>query len=50
VKLLSLGGGHADLNVLLSEVKDIRNGAKSFMNAQNAGTVDLYECTECRYS
>ncbi|XP_005110353.1 arp2/3 complex-activating protein rickA isoform X2 [Aplysia californica] len=41
VKLLSLGGGHADLHVLLSEVKDMRNTAKAFMNAQNTVSQDF---------
>ena len=40
-KLLSLGGGHSDLHVLLSEVKDMRNTAKTFMNAQNAVSQDF---------
>ncbi|KAI8783690.1 arp2/3 complex-activating protein rickA isoform X2, partial [Biomphalaria glabrata] len=41
VKLMSLGGGHTDLHVLLSEVKDMRNTAKSFMNVQNAVSQDF---------
>lgn len=36
-----LGGGHADLHLLLSEVKDMRNTAKAFANAQNAVAQDL---------
>ncbi|KAH9519350.1 hypothetical protein Btru_075313 [Bulinus truncatus] len=41
VKLMSLGGGHTDLHVLLSEVKDMRNTAKAFMNVQNTVSQDL---------
>ncbi|GFS18976.1 zinc-binding alcohol dehydrogenase domain-containing protein 2 [Elysia marginata] len=36
-----LGGGHSDLHLLLSEVKDMRNTAKAFANAQNAVAQDL---------
>ncbi|RUS77157.1 hypothetical protein EGW08_015080 [Elysia chlorotica] len=36
-----LGGGHADLHLLLSEVKDMRNTAKAYTNAQNAVAQDL---------
>lgn len=41
MKLMSLGAGHTDLQVLLSEVKDMRNTAKAFMNAQNAVSQDF---------
>nr|KAG5691286.1 hypothetical protein BaRGS_017252 [Batillaria attramentaria] len=41
VKLLSLGAGHGDLNVLISEVKDMRTTAKAFMNAQSAASQDM---------
>ncbi|XP_025085604.1 uncharacterized protein LOC112559005 [Pomacea canaliculata] len=41
VKLMSLGAGHADLNVLISEVKDMRTTAKAFMNAQSSASQDL---------
>lgn len=41
MKLLSLGAGHGDLNVLISEVKDMRTTAKAFMNAQSAASQDL---------
>ncbi|KAK7098166.1 uncharacterized protein [Littorina saxatilis] len=41
VKLMSLGAGHGDLNVLISEVKDIRSTAKAFMNAQSVASQDL---------
>ncbi len=37
MKLLSLGGGHGDLNMLISEQKDVKNTAKAFMAAQNSG-------------
>lgn len=38
---MSLGAGHGDLNVLISEVKDMRTTAKAFMNAQSAASQDL---------
>lgn len=38
---MSLGAGHGDLNVLISEVKDMRITAKAFMNAQSAASQDL---------
>lgn len=37
MKLLSLGGGHGDLNMVISEQKDVKNTAKAFMAAQNSG-------------
>ncbi|XP_053383784.1 uncharacterized protein LOC123536240 [Mercenaria mercenaria] len=41
VKLLSLSSGHGDLNVLVSDIKDIKNCAKAFMNAQNLASQDM---------
>lgn len=42
-KLRSLGsGGSADLNVMVSELKDMRESAKGFMNAQNSGNEELF--------
>lgn len=39
----SLGsGGSSDLNVMVSELKDMRESAKGFMNAQNSGNVDFF--------
>jgi hypothetical protein len=38
---MSLGHGHGDLNVLISEVKDMRSTAKAFMNAQSAGEKNM---------
>lgn len=39
----SLGsGGSADLNVMVSELKDMRESAKGFMNAQNSGNVVFF--------
>lgn len=35
-------GGSADLNVMVSELKDMRESAKGFMNAQNSGNVDFF--------
>ena len=40
MKLLSLGGGHGDLNMVISEQKDVKNSAKAFMAAQNSGKMD----------
>lgn len=38
----SLGsGGSADLNVMVSELKDMRESAKGFMNAQNSACQDM---------
>ncbi|XP_023240841.1 uncharacterized protein LOC111639251 [Centruroides sculpturatus] len=36
VRLKSIGGGHADLNMVISELKDMRQAAKAFMAAQNS--------------
>ncbi|XP_074660736.1 uncharacterized protein LOC141913171 [Tubulanus polymorphus] len=36
VRLLSLTGGHGNLNMVISEEKDIRNTSKAFMAAQNS--------------
>jgi len=43
VKIMSglTGGNHSDLNILISEIKDVRNGAKSFMTAQNSAAQQL---------
>ncbi|KAL4225376.1 hypothetical protein ACF0H5_016065 [Mactra antiquata] len=41
VKLMSLGGGHSDLNVLVCDIKDIKNCAKAFMNAQHTAAQDM---------
>lgn len=42
-KLRSLGsGGSADLNVMVSELKDMRESAKGFMNAQNSGNLKIF--------
>lgn len=39
----SLGsGGSADLNVMVSELKDMRESAKGFMNAQNSGNPKIF--------
>ncbi|KAJ8303887.1 hypothetical protein KUTeg_017470 [Tegillarca granosa] len=40
-KLLSLGGGNSDLNVMISEVKDMRNHSKAFMNSQHTASQDF---------
>jgi len=38
VKIMSglTGGNHSDLNMLISEIKDVRSGGKTFMTAQNS--------------
>lgn len=41
VKLLSLGVGHSDLNVLVSDIKDIKSCARAFMNAQQIAAQDM---------
>lgn len=40
-KLMSFGTGNADLNILMSEVKDVRSSAKSFMGAQSLASNDM---------
>ncbi len=35
--MLTLGAGHVNLNVVISEEKDVKNTAKAFMGAQNSG-------------
>ncbi|KAL5006622.1 hypothetical protein ScPMuIL_015428 [Solemya velum] len=41
IRFLSLGGGHSDLHVLISQIKDTRNSAKAFRTAQTAASHDL---------
>lgn len=41
VRLKSIGGGHADLNMVISELKDMRQAAKAFMAAQNSAAQDM---------
>lgn len=41
VRLKSIGGGHADLNMVISELKDMRQAAKVFMAAQNSAAQDM---------
>ena len=48
VKLLSLGGGHIDLNMLISEQKDARKTAKAFMSAQHSGMYSDNMTTDLR--
>lgn len=35
MRLKALGGGHGDLSMVISELKDVRQAAKVFMQAQN---------------
>jgi len=41
VRLKSLSGGHTDLNLIISELKDVRQAAKAFMQAQNTAAQDM---------
>ena len=43
VKIMSglTGGNHSDLNLLISEIKDVRSGGKTFMTAQNSAAQHL---------
>ena len=34
---MSLSGGHTELNMVLSELKDVRNATKALAAAQNSG-------------
>ncbi|KAK6183969.1 hypothetical protein SNE40_002287 [Patella caerulea] len=40
-RLLSFGAGHSDLNVLISELKDMRNSQKAYANAQTSACQDF---------
>uniref|UniRef100_A0A147BHM0 Putative myosin-i heavy chain-like protein n=1 Tax=Ixodes ricinus TaxID=34613 RepID=A0A147BHM0_IXORI len=40
-RLKALNGGHADLNLVISELRDIRLAMKSFLTAQNSVSQDL---------
>ncbi|XP_075739816.1 uncharacterized protein LOC119181094 isoform X1 [Rhipicephalus microplus] len=40
-RLKALNGGHADLNLVISELRDIRLAMKSFLTAQNAVAQDM---------
>ncbi|XP_064601843.1 uncharacterized protein LOC135467871 [Liolophura sinensis] len=46
VRLMTLGGGHSDLSVLISEVRDMRNTAKAFMTAQNSAAQYMLKWAE----
>ncbi|XP_046406585.1 uncharacterized protein LOC124171458 [Ischnura elegans] len=41
VRLKALGSGHSDLNMVISQLKDVRSSAKAFMMAQNTAMQDL---------
>ncbi|XP_035208384.1 uncharacterized protein LOC118183065 [Stegodyphus dumicola] len=41
VRLKSLGAGHSDLNMVISELKDLRHATKAFMSAQNSASQDM---------
>ncbi|XP_064477606.1 uncharacterized protein LOC135391308 [Ornithodoros turicata] len=40
-RLKALNGGHADLNLVISELRDVRTAMKSFLTAQNSVSQDL---------
>lgn len=40
-RLKALNGGHADLNLVISELRDVRLAMKSFLTAQNAVAQDM---------
>lgn len=41
VRLKALGGGHGDLSMVISELKDVRQAAKMFMQAQSTTSQDM---------
>ncbi|XP_071438716.1 uncharacterized protein [Hetaerina americana] len=41
VRLKAIGSGHTDLNMVISQLKDVRSSAKAFMMAQNTAVQDL---------
>lgn len=47
VRLKSLGAGHSDLNMVISELKDLRHATKAFMSAQNSATQDMVKWATC---
>ena len=49
VKLLSLGAGHTDLNVVISETNDVKASAKAFMTAQTSGEFNLSDIGKLLY-
>ncbi|CAL1269877.1 unnamed protein product [Larinioides sclopetarius] len=47
VRLRSLGAGHSDLNMVISELKDLRHATKAFMAAQNSASQDMVKWATC---
>ncbi|KFM71824.1 hypothetical protein X975_01820, partial [Stegodyphus mimosarum] len=47
VRLKSLGAGHSDLNMVISELKDLRHATKAFMSAQNSASQDMVKWATC---
>ncbi|XP_013776595.1 uncharacterized protein LOC106461326 isoform X1 [Limulus polyphemus] len=41
VRLKSLGGGHSELHMVISEMKDVQQAAKVFTTAQNSAAQDM---------
>ena len=37
MKLMSLGAGYGDLNLLLADIKEVKTAAKTFMTTQHQG-------------
>merc|ERR1712106_354245 len=40
-RIKSLGSGHSDLQMVIAQLKQVRNTAKSFTSAQNSAVKDL---------
>ncbi|XP_015904780.1 uncharacterized protein [Parasteatoda tepidariorum] len=47
VRLKSIGAGHSDLNMVISELKDLRHATKAFMTAQNSASQDMVKWATC---
>lgn len=43
VRLKSIGTGHGELNLVISELKDMRTTAKAFLNAQHTASMELLQ-------
>lgn len=43
VRLRSIGSGHGELNLVISELKDMRTTAKAFLNAQHSASMELLQ-------
>lgn len=43
VRLRSIGSGHGELNLVISELKEMRANAKAFLNAQHTASMELLQ-------